>query len=717
MRYLFFALSILFSLRIGYGQVTSNHIRNYGPEITRSGEAILSATCDDLGVLFFAAEKGVMAYDGDSWHIIVLPLEVGAKSVKYDSVRQRLWVGGFGTFGYVVRDPVTQYRYVSLSDAVFKELPFKQVWQILPSKNQVTFMSNEGQFLVTDDSVIIQPITESFIYEIDGLEYFAKTKGPLSIRENGKLKAIWDMSGFAWGSVYQIMKLDDKNHLLFTPYDGVFVHHLPTHSVTPYKAPLSKLLNESSFYGSVPLNDKLIAVGTWHHGILITDLTGNVIDQISTDKGLLSVGVSDFVLDHFGKLWAATDNGISVLDLNAAWPGMIPKKPIPEILITSLQINHDSTLYWPQGDTNIFLNRRPDYLRIKFATPASEYLAGKEYVVRLVGYDTTWSTAINNNFREYYQPTNGTYTFQIKRADGNEESGVASLQFSIQEPWYAFLVDWGTYILMGLGILFLLIFATTSRLRATKKELTKLVEKKVKEIESHKQELLTINRSLTDTNEELDTFLYRSSHDLISPVKSIKGLLNLMRMSNEDQDTYINLMEDRVSRLEQILLEINSYVKNVKNDPVTSKFDLEASVQESWSSLEFIEGADKITCSIDIEKDLMLDCDHERLKMVISNLLANSIKYHNKNRPNPFIRFIGKRENEIVRIVVEDNGQGIKEEHLSRLFDMFYRANENSNGTGLGLFLVKKNVLRMNGTINIESIYTKGTKVEITLPC
>jgi signal transduction histidine kinase len=113
----------------------------------------------------------------------------------------------------------------------------------------------------------------------------------------------------------------------------------------------------------------------------------------------------------------------------------------------------------------------------------------------------------------------------------------------------------------------------------------------------------------------------------------------------------------------------------------------------------------------------MLDCDHERLKMVISNLLANSIKYHNTNRPDPFIRFIGKREDEIVRIVVEDNGQGIKEEHLSRLFDMFYRANENSNGTGLGLFLVKKNVLRMNGTINIKSVYTKGTKVEITLPC
>ena len=717
MRYLFFALTVLFTLRIGYGQVTSSHIRNYGPEITRSGEAILSATIDDLGVLFFAAEKGVMAYDGDSWQLILLPLDVGAKSVKYDSVRQRLWVGGFGTFGYLIRDPVTQYRYVSLSDAAFKELPFKQVWQILLGKNQVTFMSNEGQFLVADDSVIIQPITESFIYEIDGLEYFAKTKGPLSIRENGKLKVLWDLSKFAWGSVYQIMKLDDKNHLLFTPYDGVFVHHLPTRSVTPYKAPLSKLLNESSFYGSISLNEKVIAVGTWHHGIVITDLIGNVIDRISTEKGLLSVGVSDLVLDHFGKLWAATDNGISVIDLKAAWPGMILKKPIPEILITSLQVNHDSTHYWPKRDTNIFLNRRPDYLRIKFSTPESEYLTTKQYLVRLIGIDTLWKNTNNHNFREYYQLPNGTYTFQVKSVEGKEESGIASLQFSISEPWYIFLVDWGVHILIGLGILFLLFFAITTRLRATQKKLTKLVAKKVKEIESHKQELLTINRSLIDTNEELDTFLYRSSHDLISPVKSIKGLLNLMRMSKEDQDTYINLMEDRVSRLEQILSEINSYVRNVKNDPVTSKFELKASVEEAWSSLEFIEGAEKIECTIDVAKELTLDCDHERLKMVISNLLANSIKYHNKNRLDPFIRFIGKKENEIVRIVVEDNGQGIKEEHLSRLFDMFYRANENSNGTGLGLFLVKKNVLRMNGTINIESVYAKGTKVEITLPC
>ena len=167
----------------------------------------------------------------------------------------------------------------------------------------------------------------------------------------------------------------------------------------------------------------------------------------------------------------------------------------------------------------------------------------------------------------------------------------------------------------------------------------------------------------------------------------------------------------------RILLEINSYVRNVKNDPVTTKFELEASVEEAWSSLEFIEGAEKIECTIDIAKGLTLDCDHERLKMVISNLLANSIKYHNKNRPDPFIRFIGKREDGIVRIVVEDNGQGIREEHLPRLIDMFYRANENSNATGPGLFLVKKNVLRMNGTIHIDSVYRKGTKVESTLPC
>ena len=717
MQYLFFAFTVLFSIRIGYGQVTSNHIRNYGPEITRSGEAILSATRDDLGVLFFAAEKGVIAYDGDSWHVIVLPREVGAKSVMYDSVRQRLWVGGFGTFGYLVRDPVSVYRYVSLSDSVYKKLPFKQVWQILSAKKKVTFMSNEGQFLVQDDSVIIQPITNSFVFEVDGLEYFAKTKGTLSIRENSELKVILDLSGFAWGSIYQVIKLDDNNHLLFTPYDGVYIHHLPTRSVSLYKAPLSKLLDESSFYGSIPLNDKVIAVGTWHNGIVITDLIGNVIDRISTEKGLLSVGVSDLVLDHFGKLWAATDNGISAIDLKAAWPGLVSKRPAPKILISSLQINHDSTIYWPTLNTSIFFRHKPDYLRIKFSTPQSEYLKTKPYLVRLIGYDTLWKITNNHNFREYYQLPNGTYTFQVKNVEEKEELGIASLQFSIREPWYIFLVDWGVYILIGLGILFLLIFAITTRLRATQKKLTKLVAKKVKEIESHKQELLTINRSLIDTNEELDTFLYRSSHDLISPVKSIKGLLNLMRMSKEDQNTYINLMEDRVSRLEQILLEINSYVKNVKNDPVTSRFDLSASVKEAWSSLEFIEGADKIECAIDIEKGLTLDCDHERLKMVIGNLLANSIKYHNKNRPDPFIRFIGKRENEFVRIIVEDNGQGIKEEHLSRLFDMFYRANENSNGTGLGLFLVKKNVLRMNGTIHIESIYTEGTKVEITLPC
>jgi len=720
MRFFVYLLIFLFAVTIGYSQITTiaqKHVKSYGPELSKGGEFIYEVASDNLGVLYFATDKGVVVYDGETWDVFSIKDTI-TSSLEYDSIRQRLWVGGYGNFGYLIKDSGKRYRYICLSDSVFKRRPFKQVWQILPSKDKVTFMSEDRHFVIRDDVVAERELKYTYVYEVGGIEYFSKLGSGtgLSILQGSELKKIWNQSPLKYESTFQIFALDQNNHLLFTPYDGVFIHHLPTNEVSRYTQKLNQLMIDNEFYHAYPLSDSILAIGTWKHGVVITDLRGNLVEQVTMNNGVLSNGVSDIIPDGFGKLWAATDYGISVIDIKATQPNLVIRgAKRPQTLITSLMLNSDSIFYWPTSDSNMVFERSPDYLQVNLATPALSYMADHKYLVQLEGYDS-WHVSDNPNYEKYILLPNGTYTFKAKSLFEGKELLEASFSFTVNEPWYSSLVDASRYIGVSVVFVVLLIFVLTYNLRVSRNELTKLVSEKTRAIELQQQKLIEMNKSLVDTNDELDTFLYRSSHDLVAPVKSIKGLLMLMKMPNENSQTYIPMMEDRINRLELILSEINIYVKNVKQAPIKSAFLLKTLIDEIWAEVEFIPEAKKINFEIHINEQVSVESDRERWKMILSNLLVNAIKYHDPSKQNQFIKVITRKENGYLYILIEDNGQGIKKEHQGRLFEMFYRATTNSEGTGLGLFLVKKVVDSMKGTIHIESEFPVGTKVIIKVP-
>lgn len=717
MRFLWYLLIGLSLVVQGYSQIPQKYIKSYGPEICRGGEFIYEVDSDDRGILYFATDNGLIVYDGETWDVISIK-DAGVTSLEYDSKLHRLWVGGFGNFGYVIKSNRTRYQYVCLSDSVSHARPFKQVWQILSGKDKVTFMADERHFIVQDDVVTERDLQNTYVYEVGGIEYFSKRapgKG-LYIWQESELKKIWDQSPLSYESTFQIFELNKNNHLLFTPYDGVFIHHLPTNRVTRYTQKLNKITIDNSFYHAYPLSDSVLAIGTFNKGVVITDLKGNVFEQITMENGLLSNGVSDLKPDGFGKLWAATDYGISVIDLEATQPAFSMRDAIkPQTLITSLAVNNDSVIHWPTSESKLHFQRSPDFLQIYLSTPAIAYMVDHQYLVRLDGYDSAWRVSAHANYEKFARLPNGTYTFRAKSLVNGNELPETTLSFTIHEPWYSSLVDNSHYIGLSVAVVALLTFTLTYNLRASKKELTKLVSEKTRAIEAQQQKLMEMNKSLVDTNDELDTFLYRSSHDLVAPVKSIKGLLMLMKMPNEEYKDYIPMMENRINRLELILSEINVYVKNVKQEPVKYSFFLKPLAEETWAEVEFIPEAKKISFEIDMD-EVSIKSDRDRWKMIISNLLVNAIKYHDSSRENPFVRLTAKIKAKELLLVIEDNGQGIKTEYQHRLFEMFYRANSNSEGTGLGLFLVKKVVDSMKGSIHIHSEYLVGTKVTIQVP-
>lgn len=117
-----------------------------------------------------------------------------------------------------------------------------------------------------------------------------------------------------------------------------------------------------------------------------------------------------------------------------------------------------------------------------------------------------------------------------------------------------------------------------------------------------------------------------------------------------------------------------------------------------------------------VDNDLVVKGDPNAWKMILVNLLSNAIKYHDLGKAHPFIRLSMSSSNRHIHLTVEDNGQGIPKTSQKRVFEMFYRAHETASGSGLGLFLVKRMVDRLGGTIQIQSDPGKGTSVTVIVP-
>jgi signal transduction histidine kinase len=225
------------------------------------------------------------------------------------------------------------------------------------------------------------------------------------------------------------------------------------------------------------------------------------------------------------------------------------------------------------------------------------------------------------------------------------------------------------------------------------------------------------NTNLEKTNAELDRFFYSTSHDLRSPLLSIKGLVNITR--NETVDTkvirYLDMMTERADRLDLFIRDIIDYSKNTRTQLSREMVDVTRLVEEVRDNFQFLEGAANIRFLDNILVDKVIT-DRTRLAVILNNLISNAIKYHNRDNDNQWIKVNIYPSRKDLNIVVSDNGLGIGEEKQSKIFEMFYRGTETSKGSGLGLYIVKETIEKMNGSIRVESEEGVGTSFTVTIP-
>jgi PAS domain S-box-containing protein len=222
---------------------------------------------------------------------------------------------------------------------------------------------------------------------------------------------------------------------------------------------------------------------------------------------------------------------------------------------------------------------------------------------------------------------------------------------------------------------------------------------------------------LKKTNFELDSFVYRASHDLRAPLRSVLGLLNLIKIeSNEDQKSmYVNLAEKSINKLDSFILDLTNFSRNTRLEIQKEKIDFEAVIAECIENLKYMENADQVKSIIEIECKEPYLSDPGRMAILFQNLISNAIKYK-RSYIDSFVRIYIKVNELGVSIEVSDNGKGISQEYLGKIFEMFFRASEDSYGSGLGLYITKQVVEKLQGKITVESVFNEGTCFKIWLP-
>lgn len=245
----------------------------------------------------------------------------------------------------------------------------------------------------------------------------------------------------------------------------------------------------------------------------------------------------------------------------------------------------------------------------------------------------------------------------------------------------------------------------TKELSSTVDELNQLLEENVQKTEVIRQK-----------NEELDAFFYGVSHDLKSPIASLQSLTALARLEVTDpaaQD-YFGMQEREMNRLGTIVSDLISITRFDHQAVHRDWIDFNKMTDDCLQGLRSLPNYDRVNFIREIAPGIRFQSEWTFVNNILQNLVENAVKYAAPANARVKIRI--EPHGTGVLMEVADNGIGIAPEHIKKIFDMFYRATDESTGTGLGLFILKRSVNRLGGTIRVESEPGRGSTFVVQLP-
>jgi signal transduction histidine kinase len=301
------------------------------------------------------------------------------------------------------------------------------------------------------------------------------------------------------------------------------------------------------------------------------------------------------------------------------------------------------------------------------------------------------------------------------------------------------------YLVTGLIFILVCIFAARAISKKISHSISDLKNKITKFVESDftKRTVLPINDSINEidalitnvsvmeqhivnqmamlkqSNKDLEMLFYATSRDIRSPLITVKRLVDVALTKTSDKTAlmYLGMMKDSWQNLYNIIDELG-IVTNIRSVEIkTEAIDLETLIKNVYAEFKSLEWFDHIIFSLDLKIKNKFYSSPGLVRAIFRNLIENSIKYSTKRKGNNFLKIVVIDHNEhMIRIEVTDNGIGIKKEYHEKIFDMFFRGTTYAGGTGLGLYIVKCSLEKLNGAISVESDEDKGATFTVILP-
>jgi len=233
-------------------------------------------------------------------------------------------------------------------------------------------------------------------------------------------------------------------------------------------------------------------------------------------------------------------------------------------------------------------------------------------------------------------------------------------------------------------------------------------------------ELRELYQRLETANRHKSQFLANVNHDLRTPVSAIIGYARILRRKTEGLLPSLQRddLDDLLRNAERLLRMIDSLLDFAKIEAGKVEVNIEPVaiamlIRDVASTVEASVNHSNIRIILEVASEIStLNTDREKLRQIVLNLVDNAVKF----TPHGEIRISARQDNGALKLAVADTGAGIAQEHISHLFEEFYRGQSTSRGTGLGLAIVKRFASLLGGEVTVESQVGRGTIFIVTLP-
>lgn len=629
--------------------------------------------------------------------------------------------------------------YIYLDDNNFIDLDKNEITYIMEDNSgNLWVSSNHGlaKIDLTDNNLeyfLNQPddttsITDNSINQIlqttDGDIYISTHNGLSKVVErNGKVefKNYKANSGKNDLKSNRIIAMAQKDSILYLGSEsGLLGYNLNQDKFLDYRSGNKKLninslqfSNDQELWGSTP--NKLFKF----------DLDSKKIISFDYKDG---VGNSNYLfrsveLGEDGKLYFGHFAGFTSIDPAKFKTNTNPSEThITEIKVLSEKGNTQHNLI---GKTHLEIEPNPYTIEINFAVLNYNRPEKTKIAYTLEGFDKDWKYLDKNASAVYTNLDHGKYAFKVKATNEvgiwNNEDTVVNL--IVQPRLIETRLAKALIFLLGLILIYLAFKIYASRIEKRNQALKKYNEnlnKEIKERNKIENELQTTNEELKRSNSELEQFAYIASHDLQEPLRITGSFIDLLGtryedVLDDDAFKYIDFAKGGVSRMGLLIKNLLTFSKVGGTVLDFKKYSIKDIVEEKLLDLSRLIKTKNVT--IDLGPFPNINCEKNQIGMLFYNLINNAIKFNED--PNPVVNISAQNsfDKDYYAFYVSDNGIGIDYKHQEKIFEIFKRLHDKDayEGTGIGLALCKKIVMRHGGKLWVESKIGKGTTFHFTI--